>query len=166
MTTKSLSLAVLGAVMALLGVPGLAKSSLGIFGEWGAFAEPQKSLCYAITQAQPDPRVRERSPYLTVSTWPNRRINGQLYFRLARTPASPSAVSARIGGRSFRLRAGPAGAWTQDARMDAAMKAAMRSAPKLSLYYSDDRGRKYSERYKLKGAASALDAATLACART
>jgi hypothetical protein len=49
--------------------------------------------------------------------------------------------------------------------MDAAIVAAMRTAPKMTIRGTDTRGRRFANTYSLEGAATAMDAATLACAR-
>ena len=46
-----LSLACLA--LACLAVPAAARDSLGVFGSWGAFRDPQVPRCYAIAAAQP-----------------------------------------------------------------------------------------------------------------
>ena len=97
------------APMLLAGNSVFAKASLGIFGDWGAFSEPEQERCYAIAQALPDARQREWKPYLTVTTWPRRRINGQLHWQLARTPAtklrSRRASAAGLGVAELRRHA-------------------------------------------------------------
>ena len=49
--------------------------------------------------------------------------------------------------------------------MDAAIVAAMRSAQSMTIRATDSRGRRFSNTYSLSGAATAMDAATLACSR-
>jgi len=49
--------------------------------------------------------------------------------------------------------------------MDAAIVAAMRSAGTMSVSATDSAGRRFTDRYSLEGAATALDAATVGCAR-
>lgn len=155
----------LGGALALAGsVAAAARTSLGIFGDWGAFHDPERGRCYAIATALPDPRQRERQPYMTVATWPRSGIHGQLYWQLSRAPGPAGAV-IQIGGHTHRLRTGGNGAWAQDARMDATIKAAMRTASTLSVVYRDSKGRRFSDKYRLQGAATALDAASLACAQ-
>lgn len=154
-----------GALLALSPLAALAaRTSLGVFGDWGAFRDAGAGHCYAIATAQPDPRQRERQPFMTVATWPRSGVDGQVHWQLARMPGS-SGIVAQIGGQSFRLRAQGPNAWAQDARMDAAVKAAMRSAQSLSVVYRDTKGRRFSDKYLLQGAATAMDAATLGCAR-
>ena len=60
---------------------------------------------------------------------------------------------------------GSGDAWAQDGRMDAAIVAAMRSAGSMSVSATDGSGRRFTDRYSLDGAATALDAATVGCAR-
>ena len=49
--------------------------------------------------------------------------------------------------------------------MDAAIIAAMRSATRMTIRATDTRGRRFANTYSLAGAATAMDAATLACAQ-
>lgn len=140
-----------------------AKESLGIFGGWGAFSDAQQGRCYAIAQADPDPRQRERQPFMTVGTWPKVGARGEVYWQLARTPLPSAPITAQAAGKWFSLRSAGASAWAQDAGMDAAIRSAMRSAQTLTVFYRDAKGRRFFDRYRLAGAPTALDAATLAC---
>jgi hypothetical protein len=49
--------------------------------------------------------------------------------------------------------------------MDAAIVAAMRSADSMSVTATDRSGHRFTDRYSLRGAATAMDAATVGCAR-
>jgi hypothetical protein len=49
--------------------------------------------------------------------------------------------------------------------MDAAIVAAMRSAPGMWISAHDAKGRSFGNGYQLDGAATAMDAATVGCAR-
>lgn len=148
-----------------LAVPLAAKDSLGIFSDWGAFRDPSVPRCYAISEAAPSRAERQYQPYATVATWPARRIRGQVHFRLSRALRENGNVSLRIGRQTFPLIGGRADAWARDARTDAAILAAMRSADRMTLRATDTRGRRFSDSYSLSGAATAMDAATLACPR-
>ena len=86
-------------------------------------------------------------------------------MRLSRTTARSASISLAIGGERFQLTGGGGDAWAQDRRMDAAIVAAMRSAESLSISATDRAGRRFTDRYSLDGAATALDAATVGCAR-
>ena len=61
--------------------------------------------------------------------------------------------------------AGGADVWAPDPRIDAAIVAAMRSAPSMSVSTRTATGAGFAETYALKGAATAMDAAALGCAR-
>lgn len=148
-----------------LATPALAKDSLGVFGQWGAFRDPAMPRCYAIAKAQPSSLAREYAPYVTVATWPRRNIRGQVHFRLSREINAERAIQLNVGDRRFELTGGGGDAWAQDKAMDAAIVAAMRSAGRMTVSAADQRGRRFSNTYNLDGAATAMDAATVACSR-
>lgn len=145
-----------------LASPLAAKDSLGVFGDWGAFRDPEVPRCYAISAAR---EARTGEPYASVGTWPRREVRGQLHFRLSRNAAAGATVSLSIAGERFELTGGGADAWAQDRGMDAAIVAAMRSAGSMSVSARDRAGNRFTDRYSLDGAATALDAATVGCAR-
>jgi hypothetical protein len=155
-------------LLALIASPLAAKDSLGVFGEWGAFRDPQGPRCYAIAAAEADSRNarnRQHAPFASVGTWPRRGVRGQLHLRLSRTLAPASGIALSIGGQRFELTGGGGDAWARDQRMDAAIVAAMRSAETMAVSARDGAGRRFTDRYDLDGAATAMDAATIACAR-
>ena len=159
------------AVLSLLALasPLAAKDSLGVFGDWGAFRDPEVPRCYAIAaaEARTGRAAREGSgqAFASVGTWPRRDVRGQLHVRLSRNAAAGATISLSIGGERFALTGGGADAWAQDPRMDAAIVAAMRSAGSMSVTARDRAGNRFTDRYSLDGAATALDAATVGCAR-
>jgi hypothetical protein len=135
------------------------RQSLGIFERWGAFREPQR--CFAI--AQP---VRARSPgFASVASFPAQRVRGQFHARLSRARNDRAQVTLSIGERRFQLAAGASDAWAPDARTDSAIVAAIRSARSMSVESVDAQGRPFADTYALRGAATAIDAAALGCAR-
>ncbi len=150
-----------------LAAPASAKDSLGVFGQWGAFRDPAVPRCYAIAAAEANARDtrREVAPFASIGTWPKRGLRGQVHVRLSRRVAPGTAISLRLGGRSFTLTGHEADAWAADARMDAGIVAAMRSAPSMAVSARDRAGRRFTDRYSLSGAATAMDAATVGCAR-
>jgi hypothetical protein len=149
----------------LLATPAAASESLGVFSSWGAFRDPHVPLCYAIAKPQPSSRSREHEPYADVATWPRQGLRGQVHFRLARTIAPGSGATLFLNRQRFVLAAGGADAWAADRRMDAAIVAAMRSADSMTVWARDSRGRQFSSTYRLVGAATAMDAAAVGCAR-
>ena len=143
-----------------LAAPALAApQSAGIFFGWGAFREGGR--CWAVAEPENGPR----GAYLTVSWVPARAVRGQLAVRFARPKRSGSAVLLRIDERTFQLIGGGADAWAPDARADAAIVAAMRTGVALSFETRSETGGTMRDVYRLRGAASAIDAAAIACAR-
>lgn len=147
------------------GSVGLARDSLGIFDSWGAFRDPSVPRCYAIAVPRPSARSSELDAYATVGTWPRRNVRGQVHFRLSRFLREGSAVRLAIGRERFALTGGGGDAWAADRRMDAAIVAAMRSASRMTVSATAANGRRFTDSYALAGAASAMDAATVGCAR-
>lgn len=148
-----------------LAAPALARDSLGLFGAWAAFRDPGEPRCYAIAMAEPSLKRRDFQPYASVGTWPRRGVRGQLHIRLSRRTAPTARISLSIGGQRFQLTGGGGDAWATDRRMDAAIVAAMRSAPRMTVSARDERGNPFSNTWPLPGAATAMDAATIGCAR-
>ncbi len=151
----------LGAAVTALGAE---RAALGIFESWGAFRDPATSRCYAL--ATPDASVGGAAVrgYASVGYWPKARIRGQVYLRLTR-PRSPRAeLRLTLGARRFILTGNGVHGWASDARMDAAIVAAMRSNPSMVVESTGADGRAIADTYRLRGAATAMDAAALGCA--
>lgn len=146
--------------------PAQARDSLGIFENWGAFRDAATPRCYAIAQPLP-PRGSQQVPngFATVATWPRAHVRGQVHFRLSRPRGGRAPVVLNVGDRRFALVAGQADAWAPDARGDAAIVAAMRSGTSMSVQTTGRNGRGFADTYALRGAATAIDAAALGCAR-
>lgn len=139
------------------------RQSLGIFGTWGAFREPGR--CYAIAEPYQPPSAGDGLGFASVGYWPARALRGQAYFRLSRAKRAGSAVLLRIDGRTFQLRGGGADAWAADAAADSEIVAAMRTGLEMSVETRAEGGASVRDSYRLRGAATAIDAAAIACAR-
>ncbi len=153
-------------LIALLPAPLLARDSLGMFATWGAFRDPTVPRCYAIAIAEPSTQRRDFQPYMDVGTWPRRNLRGVVHFRLSRKVAPGTRIVLQAGGQRLELKGGgESDAWAADRRMDAAIVAAMRSATELTVFARGTDGRGFSNTWKLVGAATAMDAAAIGCAR-
>jgi hypothetical protein len=121
--------------------------------------------CFAI--AEPPSRFRDAKfrPFATVATWPGPGVRGQLHIRLRKPRKADAPITLTIGERSFPLIGNGPDAWAPDARADAAIVAAMRSATSMSVSTRAENGRAFADAYGLRGAATAIDAAALGCAR-
>lgn len=149
----------------LLATPCAARDSLGLYATWGAFRDPVAPRCYAIAMADPSARQRDFQPFAAVGTWPRRGVRNQIHLRLSRQVAAGSPIQLGIGDRRFDLIGGGADAWAANNQDNAAIIAAMRSQPRMQVSARDNRGRRFANFWTLAGAASAMDAAAIGCAR-
>ena len=152
--------------LALLATPVVARDSLGMFASWGAFRDPAVPRCYAIAMAVPSTLQRDYQPYASVGTWPKRGLRGQVHFRLSRRLAPDARIVLTVGRKRFTLTGGGGDAWAVDRRMDAAIVAAMRSASRMTVSTRDAKGRGFSNTWRLAGAATAMDAASVGCVQS
>jgi hypothetical protein len=147
-------------LIAAFAVPLAAKDSLGVFSGWAAFRDSGTPRCYAIAK----PRSGSKASFASIATWPKQRIRNQVHFRMPRA-AGDRGANLIIGERQFALATKGRDAWAQDRAMDAAIVAAMRSAANMRVSSRDTAGRGFTDSYSLSGAATAIDAAVLGCAR-
>ena len=144
-----------------LGSPAAARDNLGVFESWGAFRDARPPRCYAIAEpVHAVPKNAKWRPFASIAAWPAQGVRNQLHIRLRHPVPAKGRASLIIGRQRFQLVAGGADAWAQDARMDAAIVAAMRSAERMTVSAGGS-----SDTYRLRGAATAIDAATFGCAR-
>jgi hypothetical protein len=155
-------LLVLAAVV-MLPAAGGARTALGIFEGWGAFRDDRAARCYAV--ATPDAVAGRTSVrgYASVGFWPKARVRQQLYVRLTRPRAAGAVLRLTLGARRFILTGNGVHGWASDARMDAAIVAAMRANPSMVVESTGADGRAIADTYRLRGAATAIDAAALGC---
>jgi hypothetical protein len=156
--------ALLAAAVLVQAAPALetdARRTIGIFERWGAFADSAPRRCYAI--AKPISRRTALYPFASVATWPGAHVRNQLHLRLSRRRAPTAQVTLSVGERRFPLRAGDLDAWAPDAAADRAIVSAMRAGRSMSVESVARGGRPFVDVYALKGAATAIDAAALAC---
>lgn len=143
-----------------------ARDSLGTFEQWGAFRDPDVPRCYAI--AEPVRRSGKGAKwraYASIGSWPREGVRGQVHFRLSKPRREGTKVVLSFGDRRFILVAGGADAWAADRRDDAAIIAAIRSGNSMGVSGTGENGRAFADGYALRGAATAIDAAALGCAK-
>lgn len=136
----------------------------GIFFEWGAFEERNPAKCFAMARAMPRYGRKEQPAFAAIGFWPERGVRGQVHVRLSRVAREGATAILRIDDRSFLLTARGADAWASGAREDAAILAAMRTGVAMTVESRSRTGSLFRDRYRLRGAASAIDAAAIACA--
>ena len=148
--------------LALLAAPAGARDTLGVFKGWGAFRDAAPPRCYAI--AQPQGAGGRSRGWASVATWPGRGLRGSLHVRLSRERDRGVGVTLSVGERRFALVATGLDAWAADAPSDRAIATAIRSGRSMSVEAVARGGQPFADSYALAGAATAMDAAALACA--
>ena len=148
--------------LAIAASPLAARQAIGVFGGWGAFRDDAPRRCFAIAQPV---NASRGGAFASVADWPGQNVRTQLHVRLSRARARSARITLSIGDRHFDLVSAGADAWAPDARTDAAIVAAMRSGRSMSVEGLGADGAPFADTYALSGAATAIDAATLACRR-
>ena len=145
-----------------LAAPLAARESLGVYDSWAAFKDASPARCYAVSKAQgAKAGGKPRAPaYATISTWPGKGVRGAVHIVLSREVPAKAAVRLAVGDKRFTLVTKGRNAWAADPQSDAAIVAAIRSAARMSVS-----GAGFTDRYALAGAATAIDAATVGCAK-
>jgi hypothetical protein len=161
------SLIVLTAAVATIGTARAAdRSAIAIFRDWGAFREGAPATparCFAIAAPPPGTASATRGAFASVASWPARRVRAQVAIRLGHVTRESAPVILSVGSASFPLIARGRDAWAKDRHQDAAIIGAMRSGSSMSISGVAVDGRPFADVYRLRGAASAIDAAMLAC---
>ena len=147
------------ALLLLAAVPG--REAIGVFDGWGAFRDREPRRCFAI--ARPIAAGGRTTGFASVATWPGRGLRSSLHIRLSRPRDRSAGVTLSVGERRFALTANTLDAWAADAPSDRAIVAALRSARSMSVEAVGLGGRPFADTYALAGAATAFDAAALAC---
>jgi hypothetical protein len=135
--------------------------AIGIYDGWGAFRD--EGRCYAITKPVSGSAAARMGAFASVGTWPDRGLRNQFNARLSRVAGDAARVTLSIDERRFELVAHGDRAWAPDSATDAAIVGAMRSGRSMSVEGVSGNGRPFADVYALEGAASAIDAAAIAC---
>ncbi len=152
-------------LLVALATPALARDALGTFGRWGAFRDSGPRHCFALAEPVETSRNPATRAFVSIASWPGVGARAQLYVRLSRAHDAHAAVTRAIGDRRFALKAGASDAWAPDAATDRASVLAIRAGRSLSVESVAAGGGPYADVYSLAGAPTAIDAATVGCAR-
>jgi hypothetical protein len=155
----------IAALMLLIAAPSNAADRLlAAKGHWAAFRD-SSGACRAVSRAE---RIAPRGQAQAVVSVRFDRAGrrwGELGFRLSRPARPGSSVILTIGGQPFQLAGSSGLAWSRGAQQEAAIIAAIRTAPSMRLSARSASGRAFADRYLLDGAPTAIDAAAAACSR-
>ena len=152
-------------MLLVLAAPGMARSTIGVFGNWAAISDTRARRCYAIAEPDRGPDNRSSRPFVSVGAWPDQRVRGQLNIRLRRAKLRGAPVVLSVGEIRFALIAGGSDAWAPNARTDTRIIEAIRQGTRLTVSTRTRDGAPMVDSYDLSGAATAIDAAMLACAQ-
>jgi hypothetical protein len=147
-----------------MSAPAMSRDALGVFDGWGAFRDAQPPRCFAIAEPVQSGGGKWR-PFASIGHWPTGRVRGQLHIRLSREMRSGAPITLTIDDRRWAMTGGGADVWAPSARHDAFIVARMRSGRSMSIETVAASGGGFADVYRLKGAATAIDAAALGCAR-
>lgn len=134
------------------------RETIGIWGRWGAFREPGR--CFAIARPV---TARRGDGFASVGDWPTRGLRSSFHLHLSRPRDPAQPVTLTIGERRFALVGTAGNAWAADRASDRAIVGAMRGGRSMSADAVAPGGRAFTDAYALAGAATAIDAAALAC---
>lgn len=148
---------------AVAGTAAGARETVGVYGGWGSFRDDAPARCYAVAGPADLPRSVSSPTFVSIASWPTRRVVNQVHVRLGREARDGSAILLSIDGQVFQLVGRRFDAWAPSHAVDRAVVAAMRTGIDLRVSARDRNGNAFTDRYALSGAASAIDAAALAC---
>lgn len=159
-------LLVAGMAMLALACPAAAREGRGVFGAWGAFEDDRPRRCFAISE--PDrviaPKVIEWRPFFSVSDWPGRKVAGQVHIRMSKPRKPGTPLRLTVGDSRFDMISAGTEAWAPDAKSDRAIVEALRTSRRATITGLARDGTAIRDGYSSAGAATAIDAARLACA--
>ena len=144
----------------LLSAPASAVGLLYAGGQWVALDRGES--CEAASRSERialKGKVQARAGFAFDST---RR--GQFFTQLSRVPRAGSTVILTVGEQPFLLVSRGDWAWSRDPGQEAAIIAAVRAATGMRIQSRDQRGSRFTDRYLLDGAPTAIDAAAAHCA--
>ncbi|MEO7865753.1 MAG: hypothetical protein ABIR63_07815 [Sphingomicrobium sp.] len=153
------------ALAPLVAVPALARdgSVIAAGGHWAAVLH--QGQCDAESLALDRPATGKLRGLAGFTFATDRTRWGQFHARLSRLPRPGAAVIATIGRQPFLLVTRGGWAWSGGSAQEQALIAAARSAESLRIRSRDTAGRRFTDRYALDFAPTAIDAAAARCSR-
>jgi hypothetical protein len=133
-------------------------------GYWLAVERPDGRSCAAMGRSElaaPKGGDQARMSFTFDRRGPR---HGELYVRLSRPARPGSSILLMVGGQPFQLVGRGSDAWSRGPQQEAAIIAAVRASDDLRVRFRGASSR-YTDRYLLAGAPTAIDAAAAACSR-
>ena len=154
----------IAATITLWSSPAIAARPEVLFasGQWAAVR--YGAVCEAVARPLLPAARRQPQSRAGFSFNPAASRAGEFHARLSRIPRPGSSVMLTIGERPFLLVARGDWAWSRGRAQDSAIIDAARAATSMRIEARDGGGRRFTDRYLLAGAPTAIDAAAAACA--
>ena len=146
----------------ILAAPSFAEQLLFAGGQWAAL--DRGTACEATTRSiriAAKGKVQARAGFAFDSAGPRR---GQFFAQLSRVARPGSTIILTVGDRPFLLAGRGDWAWSRDSGQEAAIISATRAAGGMRIQTRDRAGSRFTDRFLLDGAATAIDAAAAHCA--
>ena len=153
---------VLFVLLLALAAPAAAQQIVFAGGHWAAI--DRGSTCEAGSRAlriATKGKVQARAGFAFDVAGPRR---GQFFALLSRVPRPGSTIVLTVGDQPFLLVSNGAWAWSNGPAQEKAIIAAARAAGGMAIRSRDQAGGRFTDRYMLDGAATAIDAAAARCA--
>jgi len=150
----------LAALLIVLAAPASAADLISAGGQWVAL--DRGASCEATSRSERialKGKVQARAGFAFDRSRP-----GQFFTQLSRVPREGSTIILTVGERPFLLVSRGDWAWSRDPGQEAAIIAAVRAASGMRIQARDRGGSRFTDRYLLDGAPTAIDAAAAHCA--
>lgn len=133
-------------------------------GHWAAVERDGGRSCEALSRSEIEARKGREQARASFSFDRSGPRRGQLHLTLSRPARPGTTVLLSVADQSFLLATRGNHAWSRGPAQEAAIMAAVRRASDMRVRVRDAAGRRFSDRYLLGGAPTAIDAAAVACA--
>ena len=150
------------AMIILAAAPAGARQIVFVGGHWAAI--DRGPTCEAGSRAlriATEGKAQARAGFAFDAAGPRR---GQFFALLSRIPRAGSTVVLTVGSQPFLLASNGQWAWSTGPDQEQSIINAARGAGGMTLRSRDARGSRFTDRYMLDGAATAIDAAAARCA--
>ena len=135
-----------------------------VVGAWGSWAAIDRGISCEAVSRSPRPATRTRPAAVAGFRFAaDRRQWGQFHVALSRAPRAGASVMLEVGGRPFLLVARGRDAWSRGSLQDQAIIEAVRVARAMKVEARDSGGRRFTDRFDLGGAPTAIDSAAALC---
>jgi len=146
----------------VLAAPASAQQIIFAGGHWAAI--DRGATCEAGSRAlriAAEGKIQARAGFAFDAAGSRR---GQFFALLSRAPRSGSTIVLTVGNEPFMLVSNGQWAWSTGPAQEQAIIAAARDAGGMVVSSRDQAGTRFTDRYGLDGAATAIDAAAARCA--